>query len=93
MWFGDLVTIEEWSYLWMKEGFAQFFGIYFPDKLYSDVEYTESNLNYMCADSKYLDARTNARPMTQHVYDPVSIDRMFDYISYDKGKNKSNSNM
>lgn len=85
MWFGDLVTIEEWSFLWMKEGFAQFFGIYLPDKLKSEVQYTESTLNIMCADSKYYDARINARPMSQPAYDPDSINKMFDYIFYDKG--------
>lgn len=28
MWWGDIVTVAWWDNLWLKEGFAQYFGHY-----------------------------------------------------------------
>jgi len=51
MWFGNLVTMEWWSYLWLNEGFARFMEHLAVDHIYPKWKIWEScqiNFGSMC---------------------------------------------
>ncbi|KAH8417486.1 hypothetical protein KR222_000997, partial [Zaprionus bogoriensis] len=84
MWFGDLVAIEWWSYLWLKEGFARLF-----ENLAVDLAYPEWDIFQIFHADPYQngmvgDANTNVRPMTYFVEKPLEIASLYDKIAYDK---------
>jgi len=33
IWFGNIVTVEWWSYVWLNEGFSTFLQFYITDKV------------------------------------------------------------
>ncbi|BFF91421.1 aminopeptidase N [Drosophila madeirensis] len=84
MWFGDLVAIEWWSYLWLKEGFATLF-----EHLAVDLAYPEWNIFQIFHAGSYQSALINdaspyARPMTYFVQKPSEIGLLYDSVSYAK---------
>ncbi|XP_017124110.1 aminopeptidase N [Drosophila elegans] len=84
MWFGDLVAIEWWSYLWLKEGFATLF-----ENLAVDLAYPEWDIFQTFHAGSYQsalvnDASSNARPMTHFVQKPSEIALLYDSVSYAK---------
>ncbi|XP_034485276.1 aminopeptidase N [Drosophila innubila] len=84
MWFGDLVAIEWWSYLWLKEGFATLFEHLAVDLAYPewDIFQTFHAASYQSA--MIADASPSARPMTYFVEKPSEISLLYDSISYAK---------
>ncbi|KAH8312883.1 hypothetical protein KR044_013473, partial [Drosophila immigrans] len=84
MWFGDLVAIEFWSYLWLKEGFATLF-----QSLAVDLAYPEWDIFQTFHVDSYeyaliTDADPDIRPMTYFVEKPSDISMLYDDIAYDK---------
>eukprot|EP00833_Pecoramyces_ruminatium_P002089 jgi/Orpsp1_1/1176121/evm.model.c7180000056487.2 len=84
-WFGNLVTIEWWSDLWLNEGFATFAGTLATDHLYPEwnifttfvVDEFQSALN--------LDGLRSSHPVKVEINKINEIDQIFDQISYEKG--------
>ncbi|KAH8298712.1 hypothetical protein KR018_007890, partial [Drosophila ironensis] len=84
MWFGDLVAIEWWSYLWLKEGFATLF-----ENLAVDLAYPEWDIFQTFHAGSYQSALVNdasptARPMSYFVQKPSEIALLYDSVSYAK---------
>ncbi|ALC45616.1 CG31343 [Drosophila busckii] len=84
MWFGDLVAIEWWSYLWLKEGFATLF-----ENLAIDLAYPEWDIFQLFHAGSYqnamaTDANPNTRAMTHFVEKPSDISQLYDNIAYAK---------
>ncbi|XP_030080693.1 aminopeptidase N [Drosophila hydei] len=84
MWFGDLVAIEWWSYLWLKEGFATLF-----ENLAIDLAYPEWDIFQTFHTGSYqgamnVDGNPAVRPMTYHVEKPSEISLLYDSIAYAK---------
>ncbi|XP_062123709.1 aminopeptidase N [Drosophila sulfurigaster albostrigata] len=84
MWFGDLVAIEYWSYLWLKEGFATLFENLAVDLAYPawDIFQTFHAGSYQNA--LVTDANPSTRPMTYFVEKPSEIALLYDNIAYAK---------
>ncbi|XP_030370583.1 aminopeptidase N [Scaptodrosophila lebanonensis] len=84
MWFGDLVAIEWWGYLWLKEGFATLF-----ENLATDLAYPEWDIFQTFHAGSYqsalnYDASPTARPMSHYVEKPSEISLLYDSVSYAK---------
>jgi aminopeptidase N len=84
-WFGNLVTMDWWSELWLNEGFATWVGWDAIDHLYPDWNVWPQ----FCAESLHgafiLDSIRNSHPIEVPVRNALEVDQIFDHISYLKG--------
>ncbi|KAK7601689.1 hypothetical protein V9T40_009130 [Parthenolecanium corni] len=84
-WFGNLVTPEWWSDLWLNEGFATYMEYLGTDA----VEPTWNTVDQFVIDELEsvlkLDALVSSHPISVEVSDPNEINEIFDGISYSKG--------
>ncbi|HKI04830.1 MAG TPA: M1 family aminopeptidase [Thermoanaerobaculia bacterium] len=81
-WFGDLVTTENWSNVWLNEGFADYFTALYKQSAHGDDELA---LEVDSLREAYLeeDANRYRRPLVARSFaDPID---MFDRHSYEKG--------
>ncbi|MFH8554359.1 aminopeptidase N [Streptomyces celluloflavus] len=85
MWFGDLVTMEWWDDLWLKESFADFMGAF------SQVESTRFDnawitfANRRKAWAYRADQLPSTHPVTADIRDLEDAKLNFDGITYAKG--------
>ncbi|XP_057659447.1 aminopeptidase N-like [Diorhabda carinulata] len=84
-WFGNLVTMNWWTDLWLNEGFATYMaslalGALFPQWNSLEEEDADNMLNVFSFDS----LRTS-HPVSVPIGNPKEIDEIFDTISYKKG--------
>lgn len=85
MWFGDLVTMEWWTHLWLNEGFASFIEYLAIDHIFPNWDIwtqfvaTEEGVAYS------LDSLQNTHPIEVEVMHPAEISEIFDRVSYSKG--------
>lgn len=84
-WFGNLVTMEWWTDLWLNEGFASYMG---PKAVHDQFPEWKIWDQFVVAD--YLralgsDALRNTHPIEIPVQDPAEIREIFDAITYSKG--------
>lgn len=85
MWFGNLVTMEWWTHLWLNEGFASFIEYLAIDHIFPDWDVwtqfvaTETGVAYQ------LDSLENTHPIEVAVGNPAEISEIFDRVSYSKG--------
>ncbi|MGW0316530.1 aminopeptidase N [Streptomyces flavidovirens] len=85
MWFGDLVTMQWWDELWLKESFADFMGSY------SMVEATRFSNGWITfANNRKswayrADQLPSTHPITADIHDLEDAKLNFDGITYAKG--------
>ncbi|KAI9101248.1 peptidase family M1-domain-containing protein [Phlyctochytrium arcticum] len=84
-WFGNLVTMDWWSELWLNEGFATFVGWLAVDNLFPEWKVWTQFLNDEHARGKELDGLRSSHPIDVDVKSPAEITQIFDAISYCKG--------
>uniref|UniRef100_A0A182K6I8 Aminopeptidase N n=1 Tax=Anopheles christyi TaxID=43041 RepID=A0A182K6I8_9DIPT len=84
LWFGDLVGPQWWSFVWMKEGFAELFGYIGSDLAYPEERYWDLYAIENIHNAFGPDATDSIRPMTQDATTPSGIAGLFDTIAYDK---------
>jgi len=84
-WFGNLVTLEWWTDLWLKEGYATWISYLCADKMRPDFEAWTQFLTQELTFARELDALESSHPIEVEVGSPAEIDEIFDAISYCKG--------
>lgn len=84
MWFGNLVTMEWWSDLWLNEGFATWMEYLCVDCVYPELQIWNLYMSDFihCLE---LDSSSISHPIQVDVRDPAEIGAIFDTISYRKG--------
>ena len=84
-WFGNLVTMDWWSELWLNEGFATWVGWLAIDHLYPDHEVWSQFVTEAVQTAQNLDSLRASHPIEVPVRDALEVDQIFDAISYFKG--------
>jgi puromycin-sensitive aminopeptidase len=84
-WFGNLVTMEWWTDLWLNEGFASYMG---PKAV--DDQFPEWRIWSQFVAGEYRaalrdDSLKSSHPIEIEVQDPHEIREIFDAITYSKG--------
>lgn len=84
-WFGNLVTMEWWTHLWLNEGFASWIEYLCVDHCFPEFDIWTQFVNQDLGRALELDALHNSHPIEVPVGHPDEVDEIFDAISYSKG--------
>eukprot|EP00092_Neocalanus_flemingeri_P075261 GFUD01093210.1.p1 GENE.GFUD01093210.1~~GFUD01093210.1.p1 ORF type:complete len:879 (+),score=304.01 GFUD01093210.1:50-2638(+) len=84
-WFGNLVTMEWWTHLWLNEGFASFMENLTTDVLYPEYKIWDQFVPNTLIEALMLDSLDSSHPIEADVGHPSEVDEIFDNISYNKG--------
>nr|WP_296777581.1 aminopeptidase N [Rhodococcus sp. (in: high G+C Gram-positive bacteria)] len=85
MWFGDLVTMEWWDDLWLKESFADFMGAYTSAHATRFTDAWVSFANRRKAWAYLQDQLPTTHPIVADIPDLEAAKLNFDGITYAKG--------
>ncbi|MBK6018191.1 aminopeptidase N [Streptomyces sp. MBT53] len=85
MWFGDLVTMEWWDDLWLKESFADFMGVFASVGATRFSDAWISFANRRKAWAYRADQLPSTHPITADIRDLQDAKLNFDGITYAKG--------
>ncbi|KAG0346839.1 hypothetical protein BG004_000701 [Podila humilis] len=83
-WFGNLVTMEWWSDLWLFEGFATHLAYIVVDELFPEWDIWSEFVKRIQEVLKHDSLRTS-HPVEVGVANPSDITQIFDEVSYMKG--------
>lgn len=84
MWFGDLVTMTWWTWLWLNESFATFLENLILSFIHPEWNiFNEFGLSRAAA--MRLDSLGSTHPIECPVNHPDEVAELFDLISYEKG--------
>ncbi|KAI7998124.1 Aminopeptidase M1 [Camellia lanceoleosa] len=78
-WFGNLVTMEWWTHLWLNEGFATWVSYLVTDTLFPEWEIWTKFLEDT-AGGLHLDALETSHPVEVEIHYARSIDEVADDI-------------
>nr|CAH0105565.1 unnamed protein product [Daphnia galeata] len=81
MWFGDLVTMEWWTNIWLNEGFARYLQYFGADSVEPSYRLLEQFVVNTLQRVFVADSLETTHPMSQ----PELKSHVFDTIEYDKG--------
>lgn len=84
-WFGNLVTMEWWTHLWLNEGYASFAEFLCVNHLFPSYSIWNQFITDMYTRALELDCLKNSHPIEVPVGHPAEVDEIFDEISYNKG--------
>uniref|UniRef100_A0A182NCK1 Aminopeptidase n=1 Tax=Anopheles dirus TaxID=7168 RepID=A0A182NCK1_9DIPT len=84
MWFGNEVTPEWWTYLWLSEGFARYFEYYITSQLEPTWNLWEQFIVNNVHSALSQDCHSHNRMMSYYATDPAVLNDLFDYVVYAK---------
>ncbi|KAL9104446.1 MAG: hypothetical protein Q9163_000598 [Psora crenata] len=84
-WFGNLVTMDWWSELWLNEGFATWVGWYAVDHFFPEHQVWSQFVTEAVQTAQNLDALRASHAVEVAVKDALEVEQIFDAISYLKG--------
>lgn len=84
-WFGNLVTMEWWTYLWLNESMATYYGWRVTDELYPEWKIWNKFIEQEYVAALELDSLESSHPIEVSVKRTNEIQNIFDAISYSKG--------
>ncbi|XP_031788189.1 uncharacterized protein LOC100124285 [Nasonia vitripennis] len=85
MWFGNLVTPEWWSYLWLSEAFARYFQYIATAKIEPSWKMDQQFVVEQHQIALGVDGLESSEAMTRPAITQSEIGRMGDSITYSKG--------
>lgn len=84
MWFGNLVTMDWWNGIWLKEAFATFMQMATTDAYRPEWRrWDEFSLERGAALD--VDSLASTRPIEYEVTSPADAEGMYDLLTYEKG--------
>ena len=66
-WFGNLVTMEWWTHLWLNEGFASWIEYLCVDYCFPEFDIWTQFVSQTLTDALDLDALKNSHPIEVHL--------------------------
>jgi puromycin-sensitive aminopeptidase len=84
-WFGNLVTMEWWTHLWLNEGFASYMEYLAVDSIFPSWDMWVQFTALENGSALRLDGLKNTHPIEVAVANPSEINEIFDSVSYSKG--------
>lgn len=85
MWFGNMITPEWWSYLWLSEAFARYFQYFATAQVEKTWNMEEQFLVEQHHTAYASDGIETSQPMTRDVKNSSQISSIGDTITYNKG--------
>lgn len=83
-WFGDMVTMEWWTHVWLNEGFATLMGYYGTEMIDKESNIMQKYQTDVFMNAMMVDEVDDIRYMSQYVEVPDLIMKHYDKIAYDK---------
>ncbi|KAJ3856565.1 leucyl aminopeptidase [Lentinula lateritia] len=94
MWFGNITTMEWWTYLYLNEGFATLMGeliipgnidtVYASKKVFPEWNLDAAFIALHINDAMLLDNKLSSHPVEVDCPDANKINQIFDALSYSK---------
>lgn len=84
-WFGNLVTMEWWTHLWLNEGFASYIEYLAVDHIFPSWDIWTQFLHADMRPALHADALLHTHAIEIDVHHPSEIAAVFDAVSYSKG--------
>src|SRR3989344_1498732 len=84
-WFGNLVTMEWWTHLWLNEVFASYIESLAVDHIFPKWDIWTQFVYSDLSQAMSLDSLKNTHAIEVEVHHPSEIGEIFDAVSYSKG--------
>jgi puromycin-sensitive aminopeptidase len=84
-WFGNLVTMDWWTNLWLNEGFASYIEYLAVNEVFPEWDIWTQFVYLDQGSALGLDSLANTHPIEVEVKHPDEISEIFDAVSYSKG--------